>query len=355
MSVGKVNGVYYFSVRYKDINGKVKQKKVQNKEWRTQREAKEAERQFLERVHPTGDMLLSSWFEFFMDSKRIQNRETTVKRDEGIYRIYIAPYFGDTPMSSLSKTDVKRWQTKIAQMPLSARSIYVIQQKMKQILDQAVKYDIIPRNPLLEIIKKEEEKKEYAFFTLEEFSQYLSVITDVRDRAFFSVLFFCGLRLGEILGLQIKDYSDGKLNINKQFTISLKYDKVKNKNGNRVIGLDDFTKSCIDEMLTHYVASPEDGLFHGYNFSRSAIRRRNDEYIKKAGVKRIRLHDFRHSHATFLLRMGYSYPDVAKRLGDTVDTIIKVYGHPYDDSDDRIVSTLNSESVTKVLRLQNQK
>lgn len=356
MSVGKTSdGVIYFSVRYKDLSGKVIQKKVQNKAWRTLREAKEEERKFLDSVKPSGGMLFSSLYSMWLTEQKTKNRPATIHNHEWVYNYYLKQYFADKPINMIDKALLRSWQLAITNAGIRQSTAKLIQATMSNILSYAVRYDILPKSPMVSIMKKEEPKQAYEYWTLEEFTKFISVVDNIAYKTFFCILFFGGLRFGEILGLQVKDYVDGKLIINKQLNKNGLLAPVKNKNGERVIGLDDFTRSCLDELLQSYDCPDTAFLFESVPNSRRAFSEKKDKYCRLAGVKRIRIHDFRHSHATFLLRMGYSYPDVAKRLGDSVSTVISTYGHAYEDSDERIVSSLNSDFVRNLLHLPTSK
>lgn len=64
--------------------------------------------------------------------------------------------------------------------------------------------------------------------------------------------------------------------------------------------------------------------------SRTTIIRKKESYIKKANVKRITIHEFRHSHVTILRSMNYTIKQVATRIGDTETTIIETYSHLFE-------------------------
>ena len=74
-------------------------------------------------------------------------------------------------------------------------------------------------------------------------------------------------------------------------------------------------------------------------------RKRKNKNAMSAGLKQIRIHDFRHSHASFLINnmagAGFSDFDIAKRLGDTVETLHNTYAHWFDTKDKSIVDMMN--------------
>jgi integrase len=74
--------------------------------------------------------------------------------------------------------------------------------------------------------------------------------------------------------------------------------------------------------------------------SEKVLSRAFDKYIAAADVKRIRYHDLRHSFVSMLLHNGANFMVVADLIGDTVEQVIKTYGHLYESDKIRIVETI---------------
>ena len=75
----------------------------------------------------------------------------------------------------------------------------------------------------------------------------------------------------------------------------------------------------------------------------STIDKRNELYAENAGLKKIRIHDFRHSHASFLANNGINIQEIARRLGHSkVDITWNTYSHLYPKEEERAVTVLNS-------------
>ena len=129
--------------------------------------------------------------------------------------------------------------------------------------------------------------------------------------AAFQVLFYTGMRCGELLALQIKDFDAAKKSINICGTYH-RYDRTdiitdpKSDNSKRVITIPDFLVEELQNLLQKiYSPEPTDR------------------------IKRIRVHDLRHSHVSLLINMGFPALLIAERIGDTVDMVNKIYGHLY--------------------------
>ena len=79
--------------------------------------------------------------------------------------------------------------------------------------------------------------------------------------------------------------------------------------------------------------------------SRTNITRRKDNAVKESGVKRITIHQFRHSHATNLINDGVNVVAVSRRLGHSdVSMTLKVYTHLFQKVDVELVENLEKSS-----------
>ena len=151
--------------------------------------------------------------------------------------------------------------------------------------------------------------------------------------AAFQVLFYTGMRCGELLALQIKDFDAAKKSINICGTYH-RYDRTdiitdpKSDNSKRVITIPDFLVEELQDLLQKiYSPEPTDRIFQPV----TPIRLRTAITIGSAAteIKRIRVHDLRHSHVSLLINMGFPALLIAERIGDTVDMVNKIYGHLY--------------------------
>ena len=345
------NGVITFYVRYVDAYGNKKVKKQQSKSWKTLKEGREAERAFLASVS-LKDISLDSLAQLYLADRKNRVRPFTFRNYVAEYNLHIQPFFRDIAVSDMTKLKIQQWQTWLVAQGFRNAMLEKLQMRLKAILRFGVDYDLIPRNPFsIPFAKVDEEKYENLVWTVAQYWQFEAQIDRLYDRAFFRTLFFTGLRIGEIQGVQIRDYKDGKLVINKQMNLNNQIAPVKNKNGNRVVRLPQAVCDILDEILSTYTLTEEnasDWLFCGMKGkNRADLAKRKDKYIAAAGLPRITLHGFRHSHASILVAQGFDFVNVAKRLGDSPDTISKVYGHAFDEVEEKMIGVLDELSVAK--------
>nr|WP_255594370.1 MULTISPECIES: site-specific integrase [Terrabacteria group] len=184
-------------------------------------------------------------------------------------------------------------------------------------------------------------------WTIQEFEQFENAIDNPLYRAFFHTLFWTGARRGEILALQCDDFRKNELDINK----SIKHFKngfipLKNANSKRTIKIDTNTIDILKELKGKY----KKGFLFGGNSSLSitVVQKQFKKAIKKSGVKEIRLHDLRHSHATILINNGVNIVAVSKRLGHSdINTTLRVYTHLLQKTDEKMMETINELAKTK--------
>lgn len=161
--------------------------------------------------------------------------------------------------------------------------------------------------------------KEMLFWTKEEYLKFAEVMKSKPASYYgFEILYWCGIRVGELLALTKKDFDFEK----NELTINKSYQKLKGKDyitspktekSNRVIKLPDFLCDEIKDYLEMlYNISDDMRIFH---FTKSYLHHEMDRGAKNSGVKRIRVHDLRHSHVAYLIELGFTPVVIAERLG----------------------------------------
>lgn len=172
-------------------------------------------------------------------------------------------------------------------------------------------------------------------------------------------LYLCGLRIGEARGLQWKDIDwDRKtIWINKQvqsinnYSSSYYVCNTKTDSSNRKIPLCDELYNDFKEyynFLSHYKNFNEDFYCFGNDFGITPIsyqqaQRRKGVVAEKAGIREIRLHDFRHSCASLLINNGANITIVSKYLGHSdINETLHTYSHMFESGLNSVVNTINN-------------
>lgn len=199
---------------------------------------------------------------------------------------------------------------------------------------------------------------EMNFWTRDEFETFLTGVRDKHmSKMAFLTLYWTGLRIGELLALNFNDIDFE----NKTLSISKSYQRIdgrdiitepKTEKGKRVVTLPDFLVAELKEYTSHlYGYMATDRIFH---CTKSYLEHEMLRGIKVSGVKRIRLHDLRHSHASLLISdMEQPALLVANRLGhEKIQTTLNTYAHLFPNQNRELADKL--EEVYKEQKKDNK-
>ena len=161
----------------------------------------------------------------------------------------------------------------------------------------------------------------------------------------FMTLYYTGMRKGELLALTPGDidFEKDTISITKNYQRIGGEDIVttpKTPKSNRVITIPQGLKACLqDYMKQCYGLRPDDRIFP---YTKSFLDHEMENGCKRSGVKKIRIHDLRHSHASLLVEMGFSPLLIAERLGhERVQTTMETYSHLYPNKQAEVASRLD--------------
>ena len=233
--------------------------------------------------------------------------------------------------------------------------------KQLKIIKQGIRLDI-KKNKKVLLLTYPEYKKEMSFYTPEEFQKFLSVENDVKFICAFQTLFYCGLRNGELRGLTWNDINFRKscLSVNKNITKTpdpitgkpYTVSSPKTMSSYRTIPIPNFLleyyKDLYDDCSSYYNFNDNWYVFGNIDpLPETTLRDRKTKNAFKAGVKDIRVHDFRHSCASLLIDSGANITLVAKYLGHSkIDETLNTYSHMYQN---------RLENIVQIIEVQNTK
>ena len=174
-------------------------------------------------------------------------------------------------------------------------------------------------------------------------------IYDCNDNSYyaFEILYWCGIREGELLALTPADFDFEKstLRINKSYQRMHGEDVVttpKTKKSNRVIKLPKFQcEEMKDCLKMFYDIKPGDRIFQ--SLSKHVLSTEMERGCKAAGVKVIRIHDLRHSHVSFLINKGFTALEIGNRVGHETERITYRYAHLFPTKQDEMADFLDNE------------
>lgn len=297
-------------------------------------------------------------FEEYSKYIEMKLKYQTVRSIKSRFKTYILPYFENTKIVDIKPKDYLKWQKMIFDKDFSfshKKTLHYTFSELYSYLDTFYDY----RNNVAKkvgALSNYEIPKEMNYWTIEEYKKFINNFSseDWIYKFFFEFLFYTGARLGEVNALTFSDIENDIVFINKTIskdTINGKRQITtpKTKTSIRKIRIDSILVNEINELKEYYNQTYSDFNESFYIFggksplSPTTITRKKDLYVKKAKVKKIRIHDFRHSHATLLLKNNIPIEEISKRLGhENLNTTLNTYIHLIPLYEKRVVNTLNS-------------
>ena len=323
---------------------------------------KAAERAMLEYIaeHPSSerkienDYTVGELYAQYLVYIKNRLKESSVAPTRRIIEKYALPYFEDKKVRKIKATDIIDWQHQILSYNLSQRYSRDIYSGFKALLGFGQKYYDLPNVAnKVDNFKKTKKSVQMQIWTEEEFKQFISVVDDLAYKAVFSFLYLTGCRKGEALALSWSDvnFDTGIVHIEKQCDFHIKgtsykiFDIPKNMYSIRDILLPKSLIAVLKELKLTRKAKPNNFVFDGEApIPAETLRRKFHHYSKIAGVKKIRLHDLRHSHASYLIGQKQDIVTIAHRLGhkDIVQTL-NTYAHFMPNKQKELLSVLEMD------------
>lgn len=330
----------------KGLDGKRHQ--YQSQAYFTKEEATKAELEYLDKykdVEVNPHMTFKEAYTLYYEYQKDKIKDSTLKtyRD----RIKYMGLLDNIELVNLNWEHYQKWRSQMNKTNLCDKYKTDIQKFIKQVLNFAEKqWDFNLRkfyNKLEPFKTPGAIKKEMDFYEPQEFFQYISVINDLRDKCLFETLYYCGLRRSEARGLQWRhiDFKNHTLTIAQQVlnlagnnaSSSWYIASPKTESSNRTIPIPEVLLKDLAKLKksnerfskfkqTWFVFGDDTPITYHQIYSR------NNNYCKKAGLRHIRIHDFRHSCASALISAAAPITAVSNYLGhsETTETL-ETYTH----------------------------
>ena len=360
----KKNGaaLYRVIVNYTDVSGRYRKKE---KCIYGYAEAKEAEAAMLAQLSaaPNERYTVNRLFNEYITHKASIARETSLAKSTGILKRHVLPLLGNYRLSKLDLSLMKKWKDEINSKPLSITTKNGIYKELSALLNYAVKMEYISRNPLAVLGRFKEVNFAHSddklhYYTVQQFSDYINAAKNSAKTlngwgayVFFNIAFYTGMRKGEINALRWSDIDKDTIKIRRSIAQKLKggirETPPKNKSSMRDIRMPNQLIAILHE---HRSRQQKDTRFNeeyrvcgGISvLSDTFLDNCNRAFAEAAHLPRIRIHDFRHSHASLLANEGINIQEIARRLGHSnVQTTWNTYAHLYPREEDRALKILN--------------
>lgn len=338
-------GNWYVQFRYKDYKGKTKS--TTKRGFRTKREALEYEKRYIERSRCSLNMRLVDFVEVYFSDKKMELKLQTIRNKRYMINKYIIPELGEKEVNKISTADIVNWQKNISELGLSETYQRMLNNQIVALFTHAAKVYELPHNPCKRINKiGKADAKHIDYWTTEEFQQFISSF-DPQDKyvVLFDMLFWTGLRIGEALACNSQDFDfeNGIVSVTKTFYRMEGKDIItspKTEGSIREVLLPDFLNAEIKEYIERLYKYPKNQRI--FPVTVRAVEAVMSRHIQKSGLRKIRLHDLRHSHASLLINNGFQPKAIAERLGHAdVRMTLNKYSHLYPSEQQRLAQKLN--------------
>lgn len=333
-------------------------------------EAKILELKLLQEIRheaPAKRITLRELFDEYCEVRKNEIRESTLDKFKRIMEYHIMPELEHIKLEKLDTRLLAQWKLNMENKDISLHTKQAAFSVFRTLINYAVKMEYISKNPLVRVgnfKSSGEMKKEMDFYTADEFKKFISVARQNAQEAekrgflsewdyyvFFVIAFYTGLRKGEIHGLQWGDISKGYLSVKRSISQKLKggdrETPPKNTASIRTLQMPIPLKKILDEHKKRWKQ------YEGFNSTfkvcggtkclrDTSIENHNKKFAQLAGVKKIRIHDFRHSHVSLLANSGINIQEIARRLGHSkIEMTWNTYSHLYPKEEEKAVEILN--------------
>ena len=293
------------------------------------------------------DMSFKEFSKLYFEDMKCRLRESTVRNKRYLFEKHVLPYFGKLSMKEIDVKVIRKWENMMISKSYSQTYIKTVYNQVNALFNYAVRYYDLPSNPCSKAGSiGRSHADEMRFWTQEEFQKFSETIIDKpQSYLAFMTLFWTGMRLGELLALTKADIDLDK----KTITITKSLQRLDGKDivtepktpkSKRVITIPDFLSEFFRDYESKlYGLRPTDRIFTNSKYYLEKELRRG---VKHSVVKKIRIHDLRHSHASLLINMGFTVKDIQERLGhEKAETTLNTYSHLYPGSQEKLASMLN--------------
>lgn len=331
---------------------------IKKQKWKrgfaTKKEALGFERDFLEKQSANPDMTFQNLYEIYMEDTAARLKQSTLLTKKAVLQTHILPFFGSKPINEIKASDVRRWQAKLMSSPNNYSQTYLkkINTELNSIINYAKRFYDLNTNPCGKagtIGKAKAEEMDYWTY-----DEYIAFREGVKDKSLsyicFEVLYWTGMREGELLALSPADIDLD----NKTISINRTYQRIEGKDvftspktrkSKRKIPIPDFLcQELSDYIQSRYMPDADERLFP---VTKSYLSHEMIRGCKNTDVKKIRIHDIRHSHASLLINQCCDALMLADRLGhEKVSTTLNTYSHLFPHKQQELVHSLESLQAT---------
>lgn len=296
------------------------------------------------------EITLVTAIDTFLDYKATRVQDRTVEDYKNSLCNHVYGFYGNIRLRRISVKDIERFQAHLIASSLQEKTISRIQMEFKSFLRYCLRREYISTNPFdcVELVHKERPKKAMMYYTKEEYRQFRKLISDEDMLLAFDLLYFTGMRIGELAARTWEDINNSMLYVHSRYNYRSHRIIEGTKNGSvRHVPLN---KLLLNELDAHHKKHPDSKYIIEFFNARTKkmepldpkrIRRYNDALCKKYDFKRIRIHDFRHSFISLLINNGMDAFEISNFSGNSPRVIEETYAHMFPNKNNKLLNILD--------------
>lgn len=335
----------------------------------TKREAERFLASLVEKVHdgtyvePTKETV-GSYFSRWVEDKQSELRYNTLKKYRWLTSHYVVPHLGKVPLADLQPRHLQSLYTSLRTgrngKRLSDRSILHLHVMIHGALERAVRWGLVSRNVAELVDPPRVREKEMQVWSVEEVQRFLEAAREYRYYMVFLLAITTGMRKAEICGLKWEDIDldTGHITVRRSLVYvkgEPRFEELKTAKSRRVVSI---PPEVVAELRRHRAQQAQEKLLMGAAYQDHGLvncradgrpiyyRTLDNQWLKaqeQAGVRRIRFHDLRHTHASLLFEQGVPLKLISERLGHARSSItLDIYTHVRQEQHDDVARTFGT-------------
>ena len=352
----------FYAKDYKGVNKKYKKTGFKKK-----KEAQEYEYEFKKKISKSVNMSFNSLYELYFEDYKKRHKPTAINTVETFFRLHILPFFDNIEISKINSYMIREWQNEMLEKEnekgklFSENSKANIYAALKSMFNWAAKYQGLNENPCknLGAFGSKKNRSEMKIWSVDDFNKFINLL-EIKNKEkngkytdsiiIFKILFWTGLRIGEVLALTFDDINlkEKFIDVNKTISHINKKDYITTPKTLGSVRKVILPENLISDLKLYFSKFEKQKISKSeriFNLKKSQLRYILEKCSIQAEVEKIRLHDFRHSHASYLLFIQADITAISKRLGhDNLQTTINTYSHLYKDANKQLMKKLNTNN-----------
>ena len=338
---GEYTGRWNARFTIKLINGE--SKRIFKRGFKSKKEALEYEKNMIIDNSLGSNIQFRKIVDKYLEYKKMRVKESTFFNLKSIFKNIT--FFNNFILSEITPKIITDFQNELIRT-YKPSTVKIINTNLRMLFTWCVRYRNLSNNPFDMVERlKIETSKEINIITVDEFNQIVEQVNNEDMKLMFKLLFWTGLRIGEARALKIDDIDFE----NKTISVTKNYTKLhgkesltspKTKRSNRIIRIDDKLVEDIKEYLDKALYIIDDNFI--FRYQKTSYTTKFKKAVLKVLKKDLRIHDLRHSHASFLINNGVDVLLISQRLGHSnIAMTLNVYSHLYPSKESEAIELIN--------------